>query len=32
MEGQRVFEIQERYFKWQLLDEVPRLDDLEFVL
>jgi len=32
MEGQHVFEIQEKYFKWQLLDEPPRLDDLGLVL
>ncbi len=29
MEGQSVFSIEQNYFKWRLLDEMPAFDDLE---
>lgn len=29
MEGQSVFSIDQNYFKWRLLDEIPTFDDLE---
>ena len=32
MEGQSVFEIDQNYFKWRLLDSLPRLKDLELGL
>lgn len=32
IEGQSVFLIEQNYFKWRLLDELPSLEELELSL